>query len=60
MGESECFWQEAKSLVAVIRATGQKHPMTHVLDVFRGANTRSVRSNHHDTLSVHGCGRALR
>ncbi len=52
--------QEAKDLVAVVRATGQNHTMTHVLDVFRGANTRTVRNHHHDALAVHGCGRGLR
>lgn len=54
------YLQAAKDLVRVVQATGQKHAMTHILDVFRGANTRSVRQHHHDGIAEHGIGKDLR
>lgn len=52
--------QGAKDLVAVVRALGSSQTMTHVVDVFRGGNRRAVKSQRHDTLSVHGIGKGFR
>ena len=49
--------QAAKDLVKVVQATGQRYAMTHIIDVFRGANTRSVRQHKHDSITEHGIGK---
>ena len=46
--------------MAVVKATGQCMPLAHVVDVFKGANTRSVKAKRHEGLSEHGLGKAYR
>ena len=50
----------AMDVVRLVRAMGQRFPMTLVLDVFRGSNSQAVRRQHHDALAEHGLGRDLR
>lgn len=55
-----CKLQEAIRILKVVRAVGQAHSMSHVLDVFRGSNSRNVRKHKHDSLPVHGIGKGVR
>ena len=52
--------QAARDVVAVVKATGQCMPLAHVVDVFKGANTRSVKAKRHEGLPEHGLGKAYR
>lgn len=52
--------QEAIRILRVVRAVGQAHSMSHVLDVFRGSNGRNVKKYKHDALSIHGIGKGVR
>ena len=52
--------QAARDVVAVVKATGQCMPLAHVVDVFKGAHTRSVKAKRHEGLPEHGLGKAYR
>ena len=51
---------EALDVIRLVRATGQRFSLTHVLDVYRGSNSQAVRRQQHDSLPEHGLGRDLR
>lgn len=46
------------AVVEVIRGIG-RHSLSHVVDVFRGNNTATVRKHRHEQVAVHGLGRGL-
>ncbi len=51
---------EALAVVRLVRAVKQHGSLSHVVDVFRGANTKAVKDRSHNTLPEHGAGKALR
>ncbi len=51
---------EALAVVRLVRAVKQHGSLSHVVDVFRGANTKAVKDRGHNTLPEHGAGKALR
>ena len=44
----------------VVQAGGGNHSLTHVVDIYRGANNQSIRRNNHNQLDVHGLGKEYR
>ena len=44
----------------VVQAGGGNHSLTHVVDIYRGANNASIRRNNHNQLDVHGLGKEYR
>ena len=44
----------------MVRATRECMSLSHVVDVFRGCNTRGIRKHRHDSLAEHGLGKAFR
>ncbi|KAK9805758.1 hypothetical protein WJX73_006321 [Symbiochloris irregularis] len=49
----------AQDAVKVARVCGHQSSMSHVVDVFRGANSAAVRNKGHDRLQEHGLGSHL-
>ncbi len=47
-------------MVRLVRAVKQHGSLSHVVDVFRGANTKAVKDRGHAQLPDHGAGKALR
>lgn len=50
-----CAWG-----VQVVQAGGGNHSLTHVVDIYRGANNASIRRSNHNQLDVHGLGKEYR
>ncbi|BDA40672.1 ATP-dependent DNA helicase Q-like 4A [Coccomyxa sp. Obi] len=50
---------EALAVVRLVRAVKQHGSLSHVVDVFRGANTKAVKDRGHNALPEHGAGKAL-
>lgn len=46
--------------VQVVQAGGGNHSLTHVVDIYRGANNASIRRSNHNQLDVHGLGKEYR
>ena len=44
----------------VVQAGGGNHSLSHVVDIYRGANNASIRRNNHNQLDVHGLGKEYR
>ena len=44
----------------VVQAGGGNHSLTHVVDIYRGANNASIRRSNHNQLDVHGLGKEYR
>jgi superfamily II DNA helicase RecQ len=51
---------EALAVVRLVRAVKQHGSLSHVVDVFRGANNKAVKDRSHNTLPEHGAGKAFR
>ena len=52
--------EEASAAVRLIRAIRQQATLSQVVDILRGANTRTVKDKGHDSLPEHGACKALR
>jgi RecQ family ATP-dependent DNA helicase len=55
---SQDVTQDVLNIMSIIQETGQKHCMTHIVDVFRGSNCAKVRYNNHNKVSAFGKGSA--
>eukprot|EP00899_Mesostigma_viride_P025609 jgi/Mesvir1/6232/Mv00910-RA.1 len=49
----------ARMLLELVRVTGQRYSMPHLLDVFRGSASVQVKRAQHDRLALHGAGKKL-
>ncbi|XXG73559.1 hypothetical protein AAC387_Pa07g2458 [Persea americana] len=49
----------ANQLVELVKASGQNYSSSHILDVYRGSLSQSVKKCKHDMLSLHGAGKHL-
>lgn len=47
-------------MVRLVRAVKQHGSLSHVVEVFRGANIKAVKDRGHNSLPDHGAGKALR
>lgn len=50
---------QAKQLIELIKAMGQRFSSSHVLDVFRGSMSQQIKRHKHECLSLHGAGKSL-
>lgn len=50
---------QAKQLIELIKAMGQRFSSSHVLDVFRGSMSQQIKRYKHESLSLHGAGKSL-
>ncbi|KAM7250527.1 hypothetical protein ACFE04_022410 [Oxalis oulophora] len=49
----------AKQLVELVKLVRQQFSSSHILEVFRGAQSQIVKRHKHDNLSLHGAGKHL-
>ncbi|KAK8952242.1 ATP-dependent DNA helicase Q-like 4A [Platanthera zijinensis] len=49
----------ARQLVDLIKETGQKYSLSHILEVYRGSLNINIKKYRHDNLSLHGAGKHL-
>ena len=58
--ESRDVTKLAIAALAIVKAVGRMGTMGHVVDVFRGGNSRAIKDRGHDRLNDHGAGKELR
>ena len=48
--------EDVLNIISIVQETGQKHSLTHIVDVFRGSNNAKVRKNNHNKVKAFGKG----
>lgn len=49
--------QAAKKLLTCVKELNQRFGTNYVIDILTGSRTNKIKTNHHDRLKSHGCGR---
>ncbi|GFR41611.1 hypothetical protein Agub_g2336, partial [Astrephomene gubernaculifera] len=57
--ESRDLTSSAVQLVDLVRAVGQRWSASHVVDVFRGSQSKEVKAAGHANLPLHGVGKSM-
>ncbi|QDZ20832.1 Q-like ATP-dependent DNA helicase [Chloropicon primus] len=56
--ETKDVTEDVKNIISIVQETGQKHSLTHIVDVFRGSRCAKVMRNKHNNVSAFGKGSA--
>ncbi|GFH26680.1 ATP-dependent DNA helicase, partial [Haematococcus lacustris] len=57
--EKQDVSEAAQKLVELVRAVGQRYPMSYILSLWQGSAAQAVKANGHDQLPLNGWGKAM-